>query len=171
MNTLLYFFANLRAASHCRNAHRITNSGAITAVTISRSRRKPAMNRFSSASGMLGWTATQVQPKIVTTQLHIIFQTVLQLCISLHKAGADWSMVWSARIGNAWAFLLARKWIVSAINMSCFLGPGLLGSLLYLHTAVFRSALLCHFRQNLIRQAGLARWNCRRLCGRLFGKE
>ena len=97
----------------------MTTSGAITAITINFSRRKPAINHLSLAFGMLGWTATQVQPKIVTTQLQIIFQIVLQLCISLHKAGADWSMVTSrcARIGDAWALRLARKWMMNAINM------------------------------------------------------
>jgi hypothetical protein len=63
------------------------------------------------AIGMFGCIATQVQPKIVTKQLQIIFQIVLQWPILLHKpAGMDWSITADQGGYNLSAYALAILW-------------------------------------------------------------
>ena len=77
MNSLLYCFANLRALTSCLIAHMMTSSGAISAINVIPTRREATVSHFSSGSGMLGWTATQVHAKIVTRQLQMMLQIVL----------------------------------------------------------------------------------------------
>ena len=74
----------------------ITSSGAI---------RKPLF--FSIRNVRVD--STQVELKIVTQQLQITFQVVLQQpYISLHKGDVDWWTASSARIRNTWALRLPK---------------------------------------------------------------
>ena len=73
-------FASLRATMRCRIDHAIMNSGAIKASTTIFKRRKAIVRQQSLGLGIFGWIASQVHVNMVTMQLQIMFDIVLQSC-------------------------------------------------------------------------------------------